>query len=68
MPGSIGSGTENNVFTAALAIIEINGVPVGKIRTLQFTENIQRAEVQGLGSLTLSEVPPTAIRCSFTAG
>lgn len=67
MPGKQGSGYETKVFTAALAIIEIGGIAVGKIRNLQFTENIQRADVQGLGRLTLSEVPPVSIRCSFTA-
>lgn len=55
------------VFTAPLAIIEVGGKPVGKIKNLQFTENIQRGEVQGLGQLTLSEVPPISVRCSFTA-
>ena len=54
-------------FTAPLAAIEIGGIRVGLIRNLTFTENIQRGEVQGLGSATLQEVPPTAIRCTFTA-
>jgi len=67
MPGPSGSNGENSVFTAALAIIEIGGVSVGKIKSLQFTENVQRGEVQGIGSLTLAEVPPISVRCSFTA-
>lgn len=67
MPGPNGSGSENKVFTAALAIIEIAGVSVGKIKSLQFTENMQRGEIQGIGKLTLSEVPIISVRCSFTA-
>ena len=54
-------------FSAPLAAIEIGGVRVGLIKNLNFTENIQRGEIQGLGSLNLQEVPPVAIRCTFTA-
>ena len=54
-------------FTAPLAVIMINGKKVGKIRNLTFTENIQRGEVQGIGSLTLQEVPAVAMRCQFQA-
>lgn len=54
-------------FAAPLAAIEIGGVRVGLIRNLTFTENVQRADVQGLGALTLQEVPPVTIRCTFTA-
>lgn len=58
---------ETHTFTAPLAAIEIGGVRVGLIRTLNGTENIQRGEVQGLGELNLQEVPPISIRCTFTA-
>lgn len=54
-------------FSAPLAAIEIGGVRVGLIKNLTFTENTQRGEVQGLGSITLQEVPAVAIRCTFTA-
>lgn len=54
-------------LSAPLAVIQINGVSVGKIRNLTCTENIQRGEVQGLGSFKLEEVPPTLIRCTFSA-
>jgi len=67
MPGTAGSANENKVLSAPLAIIEVGGISIGKIRDLQFTENVQRGEVQGLGELTLSEVPPLTVRCSFTA-
>lgn len=58
---------KQQTFSAPLAAIEIGGARVGLIRNLTFTENIQRSEVQGLGKLTLQEVPPIAIRCTFTA-
>ncbi len=54
-------------FSAPLAAIEIGGIRVGLIRNLTFTENVQRGEVQGLGSVTLQEVPIVALRCTFTA-
>ena len=54
-------------FTAPLASIEINGIKVGLIKDISATENIQRGEVQGLGSLNLQEVPALSIRCTFTA-
>lgn len=58
---------EIKTLTAPLAVIMINNKKVGKIRNLTFTENIQRGEVQGIGSLTLEEVPAIAIRCQFQA-
>ena len=46
------------VMTAPLAIIRINSTVVGKMKNVRVTENIRRARVVGLGSLTPSEVPP----------
>lgn len=54
-------------FTAPLAIIKIGGVAVGRIKDLQFTENVQRGEVQGIGEVNLQEVPVISTRCTFTA-
>lgn len=56
-------------FSAPLAIIRAgnNGTAIGKIRNLSFQEQIQRANVQGLGVVTLQEVPATLINCSFSA-
>lgn len=65
MPGY--GNHSNKVFTAPLAIIKVAGVSIGKIRSLNFTENVQRGEVQGLGKLNLEEAPATSIRCQFTA-
>jgi hypothetical protein len=55
------------VFTAAMAVVKINGFASGYMRSLTFTENIQRGEVKGISHLALQEVPPTGIMCSFTA-
>lgn len=55
-------------FTAPLAVIMVNDQKIGKVRNLNFTENIQRGDVMGLGELTLQEAPATAIRCQFSAG
>lgn len=51
-------------FTAPLCIVKRNGKAIARIRSLRLNESIQRGEVQGLGNLTLDEVPPTRIRCS----
>lgn len=56
------------VFTAPLAIIMVNNQKVGRIRNLQFTEQVQRGEVQGLGEVNLQEAPIVAARCQFQAG
>lgn len=53
-------------MTAPLAVVKKNGVAVAKIRSLRLNESIQRGEVQGLGNLTLDEVPATRIRCSLS--
>lgn len=54
-------------FTAPLAAIEIKGTRVGLIKNLTFTENSQRAEVIGIGSVLVQEVPIVVVRCTFTA-
>ena len=56
-----------NSLTAPLAIIEIGGVAVGKIKSLRVTEDIQRGDVKGIGTLISLEKPALAISCSFTA-
>lgn len=58
----------HKTFSAPEAYILIDGSPVGYIRNVKFSENINRADVQGLGSLTSIELPPTKIQCSFNAG
>lgn len=44
-------------MTAPLAVIKVNGVPVGKMKNIRVTENIRRGKVVGLGSLAASELP-----------
>jgi len=69
MPGPRGTKQYNRVFTSPLAVIRLSGsdVNIGKIQTLQFTENIGRQEVRQLGSLYSVEIPAVSISCSFTA-
>jgi hypothetical protein len=45
------------VYTAPLAIVKVGGVAIGKMKTIQVNENIQRGTVQGLGELTPQEKP-----------
>lgn len=59
---------EERVLTAATAIIKKDGVAIGQMRNIRCTENIRRAEVQGIGNLGMVELPATAISCSFTCG
>lgn len=58
----------NKVFTAPKAYITIGNKPAGYIRDLSFTENIQRAEIAGLGNLTNQEVPAVKQTNSFSVG
>ncbi len=48
---------ENKTMTAPLAIIQINGVTVGKMKNIRVSESLQRGRVVGIGSLTPSELP-----------
>lgn len=45
------------VMTAPIAIIQINGVNVGKMKNVRITESIRRGRVTGIGALTPSELP-----------
>ena len=54
------------VFTAPRAYIKIDTKVAGYVRNLQFAENVNRANVQGLGNLLLQEVPPVGYQCTFT--
>lgn len=44
-------------MTAPLAIVQVNGVTVGKMRNVRVTEQIRRGRVSGLGRLTAEELP-----------
>ena len=54
------------VFTAPRAYIKIDNKVAGYVRNLQFAENVNRANVQGLANLLLQEVPPVGYQCTFT--
>lgn len=58
----------HQTFSAPEAYIMIDGIPVGIMRNVRCTENINRADVQGLGSVVSQEVPPTKVQCSLNAG
>jgi hypothetical protein len=51
------AASENRVLTAPLAIIKVNGIPIGKMKNISVSENIRRAKVVGLGSLVPDELP-----------
>lgn len=55
------------VLTAPLAIININGQDVGKIKNFRASESYQRADVRGISELISQEKPITTIQCTFTA-
>lgn len=54
------------VYSSPKAFIKIDSEMAGYVRNLTFSENIQRVNVQGLGSLLYKEVPPVAYMCQFT--
>ena len=54
------------VFSAPKAYIKINNQIAGFVRNLTFQENINRVNVQGLGSLPLQEVPAVGYQCTWT--
>jgi hypothetical protein len=55
------------VLTAAKAIIKVNGTAIGRIQNFRATENVARASVMGLGSMTRQEVPPLSITGTWSA-
>lgn len=48
---------KERVFTAPLAVIQINSVTVGKMKNVRITESIRRGRVSGLGRLNPEEIP-----------
>jgi hypothetical protein len=59
----------SKTLTAPLAIIKVNGLAVGKMKSIRFTETIRRGKVTGLGQLTPDELPALewsgSLSCSF---
>lgn len=57
------------VFTGALAIIKVNGQPIGRMRNVRFSESIRRIPIRQLGSILAKEAAAVehsgTISCSF---
>jgi len=57
------------VLTGALAIITLNGNPIGKMKNVRVSENLNRGRVSGIGELTPQELPALqwngTLSCSF---
>lgn len=57
------------VFHGALALIKVQGVVIGKMRSISAQESFNRTDVQGLGTIFSSEAPATkfsgTVSCEF---
>jgi hypothetical protein len=47
----------DKVLTGALAIVKVNGTPIGRMRTVTATENLRRQPVRGIGTILVQESP-----------
>lgn len=56
---------EDKVMTAVKAIIKVDGVAIGQMKSIRATENIQRGDVRGLGNMISQELPALGITCTF---
>lgn len=54
------------VFSAPKAFIKIDNEVAGYCRNVNFSESIQRANVQGIGSLTYQEAPAVVYTCQWS--
>ena len=55
-------------LVAPLAIIKVNGIPVGKMKNIRITETIRRGKVMGLGRLNPEELPALEWEGSMNCG
>lgn len=57
------------VLTGAIAIIKVNGNPIGLMRSIRINESTRRVPVRGLGSIIPKEAPVVewagSVSCSF---
>jgi len=57
------------VITAPLAVIKVNGIAIGKMKGIRVNEQVQRGNVQGLGTLIPDEKPALSwsgtLSCDF---
>lgn len=49
----------NRVMTGALALIQKNGVTIGRMKNIRWSETFQDQEVKGLGTIYVQEAPIT---------
>lgn len=54
------------VLTAPLAVIQVNGIPIGKMRNIRVTETYRRGRVSGIGEIIASEVPALEFNGTLT--
>lgn len=54
------------VMTAPLAVIQFNGVTIGKMKNVRVTETIRRGKVTGIGRLTPDSIPALEWNGSLT--
>lgn len=57
----------SQTFSAPKAYIEIDGIKVGLMTNISWTENISRQYIRGLGQLEVQEAPATAKDNTFNA-
>lgn len=59
----------SQVIHGAIAIVRVNGTPIGRMRNVRYSETYTRADVRGLGTIFVQEAPVTAfnatLACSF---
>lgn len=59
----------DKVMHGALAIIRKNGTAIGRMRNVRWNENLQRADVRGIGTILVAEAPVVAhagtLTCDF---
>lgn len=55
------------VLTAPLAIIKVQGIPIGKMKNIRVTETLRRGRVSGIGQLTPDELPALEWTGTLTA-
>jgi hypothetical protein len=59
---------QNKTMTAPLAVIKVNGVAIGKMKSIRCTETFRQQPVVGLGNLTAEEMAKTGWSASLNCG
>jgi len=54
------------VLTGAIGIIKVGNTVIGKMKGIRVTENVQRGEVRGIGTIVPSELPALSWRGTLT--